>query len=97
MALNAAREKVRVARALEGLPHTSEAFRRGEFSYSKVRALTRVATDANEAELADLARRGPKDLDRRKLQPTVQSWHLPEGPGIPLLVLRMSIGSHDLG
>ena len=56
VALNAAREKVRVARKLEELPHTREAFSRGEFSYSKVRALTRVATSTNEEELADLAR-----------------------------------------
>nr|MDQ3571159.1 HNH endonuclease [Actinomycetota bacterium] len=56
VALNAAREKVRVARKLEDLPDISEAFSRGELSYSKVRALTRVATSGNEAELADLAR-----------------------------------------
>ncbi|HSH60345.1 MAG TPA: DUF222 domain-containing protein [Acidimicrobiales bacterium] len=56
VALNAAREKVRVARKLEELPSVSEAFSRGELSYSKVRALTRVATSKNEAELADLAR-----------------------------------------
>ncbi|MDQ3571148.1 MAG: 13E12 repeat family protein, partial [Actinomycetota bacterium] len=41
VALNAAREKVRVARKLEDLPDISEAFSRGELSYSKVRALTR--------------------------------------------------------
>ncbi len=56
VALNAAREKVRVARKLEDLPHISEAFSRGELSYSKVRALTRVATSTNQAELAELAR-----------------------------------------
>jgi len=42
--LVAAREKVRVARALEGLPRLAEAMRRGVVSYCKVRALTRVAT-----------------------------------------------------
>jgi hypothetical protein len=40
----AAREKVRVARALADLPRIGAAMQRGELSYSKVRALTRVAT-----------------------------------------------------
>src|SRR5882672_6994931 len=39
-----ARERVRVARALATLPRLAEALARGELSYSKVRALTRVAT-----------------------------------------------------
>ncbi len=56
LALGAAREKVRVARALAELPHLSSAMQRGELSYSKVRALTRVATPANESELLDFAR-----------------------------------------
>ncbi len=42
--LGAAREKVRVARALGELRLLSDAMRCGELSYSKVRALTRVAT-----------------------------------------------------
>jgi hypothetical protein len=54
----AAREKVRVARALEHLPELSDALRRGELSYAVVRAVTRVATPQNEAELLELARRG---------------------------------------
>ena len=54
--LGAAREKVRVARALAELPHLSAAMQRGDLSYSKVRALTRVATPANETELLDFAR-----------------------------------------
>ena len=54
--LGAAREKVRVARALAELPHLSAAMQRGDLSYSKVRALTRVATPANESELLDFAR-----------------------------------------
>src|SRR5690606_15916196 len=43
IAPGAAREKVRVARALAELPQVSAAMRRGELSYAKVRALTRVA------------------------------------------------------
>ena len=56
LALGAAREKVRVARALAELPRLSAAMQRGDLSYSKVRALTRVATPANESELLDFAR-----------------------------------------
>ena len=44
--LGAAREKVRVARALPGLPRISAAMQRGALSYAKVRAITRVATPA---------------------------------------------------
>ncbi|HVT15709.1 MAG TPA: DUF222 domain-containing protein [Thermoanaerobaculia bacterium] len=54
----AAREKVRVARALGLLPLLSAAMRRGEISYSKVRALTRIATPANEQDLLSFARAG---------------------------------------
>ena len=42
--LGAARERVRVARALGALPRLAEALGRGELSYAMVRALTRVAT-----------------------------------------------------
>ena len=49
--LNAAYERVRVARALPSLPRISDAFARGTLSYSKVRALTRVATAAIEQRL----------------------------------------------
>ena len=54
----AAREKVRVARALEQLPEIADAFAKGEISYSKVRAMTRVATTANESVLVHVARNG---------------------------------------
>ena len=53
--LRAARERVRVARALEQLPLITGEFAAGKLSYSKVRALTRVATPANEADLAMIA------------------------------------------
>jgi hypothetical protein len=53
--LGSAREKVRVARALETLPILSQAMQTGTLSYSKVRALTRVATPANETELLHFA------------------------------------------
>ena len=56
--LGAAREKVRVAHALNRLPQISEAFREGRISYSKVRAMTRVATPENEDYLMMIARHG---------------------------------------
>ncbi len=56
--LGAAREKVRVAHALVDLPKISEQFRLGEVSYSKVRAMTRVATEENEEFLLQIARYG---------------------------------------
>ena len=54
----AAREKVRVARALRELPLIDAAFGRGEISYSKVRAMTRAAAPENEEELLNIARYG---------------------------------------
>lgn len=54
--LGAAREKVRTARALEGLPQTRASMAQGELSFSKVRALTRVADEDSEAELVEYAR-----------------------------------------
>jgi len=56
--LGAAREKVRVARAIESLPGISEAMSTGQLSYSKARALTRVATPATEAVLLNVALNG---------------------------------------
>src|SRR5688572_12164864 len=41
--LSAAREKLRTAHALRNLPAIAAAFSEGRLSYSKVRALTRVA------------------------------------------------------
>ncbi len=51
----AAREKIRVARALKDLPRISESMSTGEISYSKVRAVTRVATPENERQLLKIA------------------------------------------
>ena len=53
--MGVAREKVRVANALVVLPLLSTALERGEISYAKVRALTRVATPQNEERLLHLA------------------------------------------
>jgi hypothetical protein len=56
--LGAAREKVRVAKALAALPHISASMKVGQISYAKVRALTRVATAGNERTLLDFALAG---------------------------------------
>ena len=50
-----AREHVRVARALRGLPAIAAAFSNGRLSYAKVRALTRIAAPDCEAALLDFA------------------------------------------
>ena len=56
--IGAAREKVRVAHALGALPRLARALANGELSYSKVRALTRVATPETEARLLAVGRAG---------------------------------------
>jgi hypothetical protein len=58
ISLPAAHERVRIARALRQLPLISTAMSCGELSYSKVRALTRAATPANEVALVRLAKQG---------------------------------------
>ena len=65
-----ARERVRTARALGGLPQTAEALREGRISYTKVRALTRVATLASEAELLEFAQAG----SAARLEGMVRMW-----------------------
>ena len=56
--LGAARERVRVARALGTLPLLAQALGHGELSYAKVRALTRVATPETEERLLGVGRAG---------------------------------------
>src|SRR5947207_15068644 len=58
LAPGAAREHVRVARALGTLPRLAQALARAELSYSKVRALTRVATLETEERLLAVGRAG---------------------------------------
>jgi hypothetical protein len=72
IAPGAAREKVRVARALGDLPLISGAMARGQLSFSKVRALTRVATPGNEKELLELARHATA----AHLERIVRGWKL---------------------
>lgn len=70
MSTGTAREHVRVARALPGMPLTVAAFREGRLSYSKVREMTRVAGMVEEAELLELAR----DMTASQLARTVRGF-----------------------
>ncbi|NMH97949.1 HNH endonuclease signature motif containing protein [Pseudonocardia acidicola] len=58
MSLRTARDHLRVAHALRDLPATTAAFAAGRVSYSKVRALTRVATADSEESLLAIALNG---------------------------------------
>ena len=66
----AARERVRAARALVGLPQISEAMSRGELSFSQVRALTRVAAPETESELLPLA----METSASRLERVIRGW-----------------------
>jgi 5-methylcytosine-specific restriction endonuclease McrA len=55
MGSGAAREHVRVARALRDLPVLRAEFGAGRLSYAKIRALTRIATPDTESGLAEIA------------------------------------------
>jgi 5-methylcytosine-specific restriction endonuclease McrA len=68
--LGAARERVRVARALGTLPRLAGALARGELSYAKVRALTRVATLETEERLLAVGRAGTAEHVER----IVRAW-----------------------
>src|SRR5947199_5851064 len=66
----AARERVRVARALGSLPRLAQALARGELSYAKVRALTRVATPETEERLLKVGKAGTAEHVER----IVRAW-----------------------
>ncbi len=88
IALGAAREKVRVATALESLPETSAALGAGSISYSKVRALSRIATPENERDLLRLASESTaSDLERMTTEYR-QLQHL-DDPEWPMIQYRM--------
>ncbi len=70
MKIGPARERVRAARALENLPQTADALASGTISYTKVRALTRVATPEQEGELLKFARVS----SAAKLERTLRMW-----------------------
>mgnify|MGYP001551559522 CR=1 FL=1 len=62
---NAAREKIRVAHALAFLPKVHDAFSSGSLSYSKVRAITRIADETNEDYLLNLCTHGSAHVVER--------------------------------
>jgi hypothetical protein len=74
----AAREHVRVARALGGLPMVSAGFAAGSLSYSKVRALTRVTSSVDEATLVRLA----EVETASQLERTVRGFRKANGAGL---------------
>lgn len=65
-----AREYVRVATALERLPRTTALFARGELSYSKVRAISRLADVTREDELLAIV----KDATASQLERVVRGY-----------------------
>src|SRR5579883_1026133 len=85
--LGAAREKMRVAIALGHLPLIDEALRKGEVSYSKVRAMTRVATTANEAALLEIARASTAS----QLEAIVSLYRQQEPPPVEVEKRRMRL------
>ena len=58
LSLGTARQYVCIAKALPDLVRISAAFGAGELSYSKVRAITRIATPENEEMVLGWAREG---------------------------------------
>ncbi|EIV94995.1 HNH endonuclease signature motif containing protein [Frankia sp. QA3] len=63
--LRASYEYLRVARALQTLPQITATFARGEISYSKVRAITRIAAPDTETEWArEAVRCSTRELER---------------------------------
>jgi hypothetical protein len=81
---HAAQERLRVARALAGLPMLERAFARGRLGYSAVRELTRVATPTTEGAWVKAA--VGKTL--RDLEPMVanhQPGDHPDDPPMPAL------------
>src|SRR3954452_4026513 len=90
MSPGAAREHVRVARSLAGLPVTAEAFAAGRLSYSKVREITRVADAATEVELVELARH----TTASQLARVVRGWRRSDAVDAELVAEKRSFQWH---
>lgn len=67
MGVRRARERVRIGRALRGLPHIERAFVEGRLGYSRVREVTRVAKPEDEGHWLRLA----DELPQRALEQRV--------------------------
>jgi hypothetical protein len=72
------REWLRIGRKLVGLPVVNAAYDEGRLSYSKLRALTRIATPENEAELCGIAERVPAGRLAHALAAWLQRHETPE-------------------
>ena len=93
IAMGAAREKVRVARALETLPKISAAMASGSLSYSKVREITRIASAETEDYLLMIAEHGtaaPRGEDGARVSP------LPGGRGAVARGTAAAVAAREL-
>ena len=84
MSPGAAREPVPVARALTTLPRLTAAFTEGRLSYSKVRALTRVAEPDTEESLLEFALAATASQTER----LVRQWRRADAPDAATLSLK---------
>ncbi|TVS14700.1 MAG: DUF222 domain-containing protein [Gammaproteobacteria bacterium] len=75
--------KTSASLALDDLPQITDAFREGELSYSKVRAITRIATWDTEAELIELAQATTAEHVAKLVRARRQADHL-SAPGAAL-------------
>ncbi|WOP19904.1 DUF222 domain-containing protein [Raineyella sp. LH-20] len=90
MSPGTAREHLRVARALRSMPTLAARFANGEFTYSKVRELTRLAGRVDEVELCDLA----SLQTASQLARTVRSYRAQDGTHLAQ-VARRRLSWHD--
>ncbi|MCU0674665.1 MAG: HNH endonuclease [Myxococcota bacterium] len=96
---NAARERLRIAHALRDLPKVADAMRTGTLSYSKVRAIVRVATPTMEDRLLEYARYTTASQLERICRGVRQQQLLDAEDGEPLdeaEQLRRAFDSRDL-
>ena len=76
ISLGTARQHVAVARKLNELTVIRDAFSRGEVSFSRVRAICRVATPADERRWLDLARNATGSQIERIVRDTIRVEHV---------------------
>jgi hypothetical protein len=96
MTLKTAQAWLRVARKLQELPLTDDSFRKGEISYSVVRAMSRVATPENEALFLQYARSSTGELMAKVCAHLRQQLAAIEHPDVASL-LHLAFRPHDDG
>ncbi len=96
MGPEASRERMRVAKALGPLRKIDEAFGAARISYSKVRALTRVATLENEELLLEIAR-GATAAQLERICRKFRGYLQDEQPAAAELKRRVSVRYGDDG